>query len=97
MPTIRNLSLNDRSMLSFSLTVLMRISCRPFTVLIARLDNTCSLDTFSIPEYRGTFNPGHKCLRRNLPGLRVVVGQNYVPYCKLLCYCFKYLIKRNLF
>ena len=43
-----------------------------------------------------------KRLRRNPPGLRVVVGQNYVPklftpYCKLLCYCFKYLIKRNLF
>ena len=41
-------------------------------------------------------------LRRNPPGLRVVVRQNYVPklftpYCKLLCYCFKYLIKRNLF
>ena len=41
-------------------------------------------------------------LRRNPPGLRVVVGQNYVPklftpYCKLLCYCFKYCIKRNLF
>ena len=41
-------------------------------------------------------------LRGNPPGLRVVVGQNFVPklftpYCKLLCYCFKYLIKRNLF
>ena len=45
---------------------------------------------------------GNIDLRRNPPGLRVVVGQNYVPklftpYCKLLCYCFKYLIKRNLF
>ena len=41
-------------------------------------------------------------LWRNPPGLRVVVGQNYVPklftsYCKLSCYCFKYLIKRNFF
>ena len=39
-------------------------------------------------------------LRRNPPGLRVI-GQNYVPklftpYWKLFCYCFKYLIKRNL-
>ena len=43
-----------------------------------------------------------KLLRRNPPGLRGVIGQNYVPklfspYCKLLCYYFKYLIKRNLF
>ena len=41
-------------------------------------------------------------LRRNPPGLRVVIGQNYVPklftpYCTLLFYSFKYLIKRNLF
>ena len=41
-------------------------------------------------------------LRRNPPGLRAVIGQSYVPklfkpFCKLLYYCFKYLIKRNLF
>ena len=39
---------------------------------------------------------------RNLPGLQVLHGQNYVPklftpYCKLLCYCFKYTIKTNHF
>ena len=41
-------------------------------------------------------------LRWNPPGLQVLHGQNYIPklftsYCKLLCYCFKYTIKRNHF
>ena len=42
------------------------------------------------------------CLKLNPPGFRVFSRQNYVsklftPNCKLLCYCFKFLIKRNLF
>ena len=44
----------------------------------------------------------NKSLRRNPPEVRVTSGQNFVPrlftlYCKLLCDCFKYLLKRNHF
>ena len=40
-------------------------------------------------------------LRRDPPGLRVLHGQNYVPklftfYCKLLCYCFKLILSKEI-